>query len=88
MRTQSILSPTKLVKLKSDRIRQFFFHSRIIIKIPNLLQQFCCKLNCFDLAYLLILAQSVSSAKVLSLEKALAVLIDWVRCCYLYTLQL
>jgi len=41
----------------------------------SLLQQFCCKFNYFDLAYLLKLAQS-------------AVLNDWVRCCYLYTLQL
>jgi len=30
-----------------------------MINLSNLLQQFCCKLNCFDLAYLLILAWSV-----------------------------
>jgi len=37
----------------------FLFLSRLIINHPSLLQQFCCKLNCFDLAYLVLLAQSV-----------------------------
>jgi len=61
MRIQSNLTPTKLVKLKSEvrqNLTNFLFHSRIIIKFPSLIQQFCCMLNCFDLAYLLILAQS------------------------------
>jgi len=57
-------TPEKLVKLKSE-VQQnptnFLFHSKLIINLPGLLQQFCCKLNCFDLAYLLILAQSAVS---------------------------
>jgi len=61
LKIQSDPIPTKLVKLKSE-VRQnptnFLFHSRLIINLPSLLQQICCKLNCFDLAYLLILAKS------------------------------
>jgi len=83
-------TPTKLVKLESEvqqNSTNFLFHSRLIINLLSLLQQFCCRLNCFDLAYLLILAQS-AVPRLSFLEKALAVLIDLVRCCYLYTLQL
>jgi len=61
MRILSNPSPTKLVKLKSE-VRQnptnFLYNSKLIINLPSLLQQFCCKLNCFDLAYLLVFAQS------------------------------
>jgi len=61
LRIQSDLILTKLGKLKFE-VRQnptkFLFQSRLIINLYSLLQQFCCKLDCFDLAHLLILAQS------------------------------
>jgi len=53
---------TKLGKLQSEvwpNPTNILFHSRLIINnLSSLLQRLCCKLNCFDLSYLLVLAQS------------------------------